>query len=99
MTPLQEQMILKIAHNEMNAAKGKQSYNTAKSKPSYMAIETNTWADEIIESAEDKIVFASLVKDGLARHSRIALCAGVCLTEAGFAAYLEIKESASITAG
>jgi hypothetical protein len=89
MNPLQEQMILKIAHSAMNTAKGKP----------YRALETNTWADVIIESAEDKVVFASLVKDGLARHSSKALCAGVCLTEAGFAAYMEIKESASITAG
>lgn len=81
MTPLQKAMILKIATNEMNSANGKPT----------TANETETWADGVIESAEDKGVFTSLFNAGLAYHVGKGRDAGVGLTDSGFDAYLSLK--------
>lgn len=83
MTPLQQKMIVKIATNEMNTANGNPQN----------AEETETWADCVIENAEDKGVFVSLVNAGLVYHDGLKKRdAGVGLTDAGFAEYTKIKD-------
>ena len=79
-TPLQAAMLHKIARNEFTAV------NSA--EPSTLADIGWVWADCVIEDAEDKGVFTSLVNAGLAKHSgNKGRDAGVTLTQAGFDAY------------
>ena len=74
-TELQAAMIHKIAFHEMNPSNG--------ARPS--AIEdVNLWADDAIETAQDKGVFTSLMNAGLVWHSGKGRDAGVGFTEAGW---------------
>ena len=58
MTPLQTALLNKIATSETNTANGNPQSH----------LETKTWANQMIETAEDKGVFSSLVKEGLVEH-------------------------------
>jgi hypothetical protein len=82
-TALQQVMIVKIAEDLMNSANGKPENHR----------ETETWADGIIESPEDKGVFTSLLNAKLVWHSGEKQDAGCGLTESGFDEYKRIKES------
>lgn len=81
-TPLQQDMLYKIARSEYTTVNGAVPKN---------AQETETWADTIIETAEDKGVFTSLKNAGLVWHSGEEKDAGVGLTEAGFLLYEKIE--------
>lgn len=85
-TPLQQAMLLKIARSEFTTINGGIPGN---------ASETETWADAIIESAEDKGVFTSLKNAELVWHSGEKKDAGVGLTEKGFAIYQAIEAARS----
>lgn len=96
MTPLQTRMIRKISGNTLNDAHGKPAN----------AQGTETWIDGIVETPEDRSVFDSLVEAGIVyhRYAQKVMQDGVRfipdseyrvgLTEAGFAAYLALQESA-----
>lgn len=58
-TPLQAAMLIKIAKSEFNAVDGNIP-NTVE--------DSNTWAEMIIETAQDKGVFTSLLNVGLVFH-------------------------------
>lgn len=77
-TPLQAAMLRKIARDKMNQANG--------GEPE-CADDTHTWADGIIEDAQDKGVFTSLLNAGLVGHSGKGRDAGVWFTDAGLTAY------------
>ena len=82
-TPLQQAMLVKIAEDLLTCVNG--------AVPS-CADEAHTFADMIIENAQDKGVFTSLVNAGLAEHNGHKGRDGeVCLTAAGFAEYQRIK--------
>jgi N12 class adenine-specific DNA methylase len=81
-TPLQQDMLYKIARSEYTTVNGAIPKN---------AQETETWADTIIETAEDKGVFTSIKNAGLVWHSGEKKDAGVGLTEAGFLLYEKIE--------
>lgn len=51
------------------------------------------WADEIIESEEDKAVFASLITAGFALQTGEGKEAAVTLTDEGFSAYKKGNKS------
>ena len=85
-TPLQQAMLRKIAQSEYTGVNGTMPQN---------AEETETWADTIIETAEDKGVFTSLKNAGLVWHSGEKKDAGVGLTEEGFRLYQSIEERLS----
>lgn len=97
MTTLQDQMILKIAHHKLNLAFGKPVNNQ----------DTETWIGFILEIDDEEALFNTLLKAGLVyrKRNKIVTQNGVRLTttgedvvgltEAGFDAYLNIKESAS----
>ena len=79
MTPLQTAMLIKIAENELSPLNG--------AKPEYVE-DATTWADCVIETAEDKGVFTSMINEGLVYHSGGAKAdAAVGLTKKGFEAY------------
>lgn len=83
-TPLQQAMIRKIARNEFTPVNGAIPENAAN---------TETWANVIIESAEDKGVFTSLKNAGLVWHSgENGRDAGVGLTEKGFQVFVKIEK-------
>lgn len=87
-TDLQAAMIKAIATNEFTQVNG--------AEPDTQGDIGWVWADGIIEDAQDKGVFASLVNAGLAEHSgHKGRDAAVTLTAAGFEAYksLQPKES------
>lgn len=83
MTPLQQALIIKISESEMTPVNGA----IPKS-----ADEATTWADCVIETAEDKGVFTSLLTSGLVYHTGgPKRDAAVGLTQAGFEQYKLIK--------
>jgi hypothetical protein len=79
MTPLQTAMLGKIAAEELNGGNGRPE----------KAQETETYADMIIETAQDKGVFTSLQNAGLVWHDgQKGREAGVGMTAEGFAAWV-----------
>lgn len=81
-TTLQAEMIRRIARNEMTPINGAEPET---------AEDTETWASEVIETAEDKGVFTSLVNAGLAMHRGSKRDASVRLTAAGLAVYRSLS--------
>lgn len=87
-TALQTSMIKAIARSEFTAVNG--------AKPDSLADIGWVWADCVIETAEDKGVFTSLVNAGLAQHcGSKGRDASVTLTQAGFDAYLAAATAAA----
>ena len=83
MTELQKQMLKKIARSEYSAVNG--------SEPDSLDDIGQVWADTIIEDAQDKGVFTSLLKEDFVFHTGTGdKDAGVGLTTAGFAAYKKV---------
>jgi hypothetical protein len=79
-TPLQAAMLRKIARNDFTERNG--------AEPQALADIGWIWANCVIETAEDKGVFTSLVNAGLAEHDgNKGRDACVTLTKAGFDAY------------
>jgi len=79
-TPLQTEMIKAIATSEFTEVNG--------AEPTSVSDIGWVWADMIIDNAQDKGVFTSLVNAGLAEHSgNKGRDACVTLTEAGFQVY------------
>jgi hypothetical protein len=74
-TQLQAAMLKKIAFDEFTPANG--------SMPS-CAADTETWADQVIETAQDKGVFTSLLNAKLVWHRGSGREGGVGLTEQGY---------------
>jgi N12 class adenine-specific DNA methylase len=83
-TPLQQAMLFKIARSEHTSINGAMPRNAG---------ETETWADTIIETPQDKGVFTSLQNAGLVWHSGEKEDAGVGLTDTGFALYQAIEDA------
>lgn len=77
-TKLQDAMLKKIATDELTPVNGIEPQTR---------FEAETFADCIIEDAEDKGVFTSLLNAGLVWHAGKGKDAIVGLTDAGFAAY------------
>ena len=82
-TELQNLMLKNIARSEYSSVNG--------AEPESLSDIDWIWADTIIEDAEDKGVFTSLVNAGLAVHSGGKKDAAVTLTTAGFAAYKSLN--------
>jgi len=90
MTTLQNAMIMKIAENDFTVANG----DTPKSLEDIGQV----WADMVIETAQDKGVFTSLMNAGCVTHTGF-LPSSSCtksdstlsLTEKGFEEYKKIK--------
>ena len=83
-TALQAQMLKTIARNEFTAVNGRE--------PESVDDIYWVWANCVIETAEDKGVFASLVNAGLAEHDgRKGRDACVTLKQAGFEAYKSLE--------
>ncbi len=83
-TPLQAAMLTKIARSEFTSVNGAEPETSD---------EAATFTDCVIESAEDKGVFTSLLNSGLIwsttdGNKRDHECG---LTDSGFAAYKELK--------
>ena len=79
-TNLEQAMLEKIATSEFTSLNG--------ATPTDISEIGWIWADTIIEDAEDKGVFTSLLKKGLVEHSGGPKSdAGVTLTESGFSQY------------
>lgn len=83
-TPLQQALIVKIAESEFTEVNGRTP--TSLDEIGYV------WADTIIEDAQDKGVFTSLLNAGLVEHSG-GKDAGVTLTEEGFKVFLSISNT------
>ena len=82
MTPLQTEMLNKVAtseHNEMNG-------NPTKVE------QTITWADQMIETPQDKGVFTSLLNAKLVAHEGEGVDAVVYLTDAGWNAWKGVSK-------
>lgn len=82
-TPLQAKMLVKIAESEFNNMDG--------GVPVELEDVGSIWADVIIENAEDKGTFTSLMNAGLAGRAGKGRDTVVWLTQAGFDAYLAAK--------
>lgn len=81
-TKLQAAMLQKIARSEFTMVNG--------AEPEVLLDINWIWADCIIEDAQDKGVFTSLLNAGLVEHTGgPKRDAGVTLTNAGFKAYKE----------
>lgn len=79
-TKLQAAMLTKIARSDYTQLNG--------GEPNTLADIDWVWANTIIEDAEDKGVFTSLLNEGLVKHSGGPKSdAGVTLTQAGFDLY------------
>lgn len=83
MTPLQNKMLVRIAEDELAPLNG--------AEPSIKE-DATTWADCVIEDAEDKGVFTSLLNAGMVYHQGKGRDAVVGLTDVGFAAYKLFKK-------
>ena len=82
-TKLENEMLNKIARSEFSTLNG--------ANPTSLNEIGWIWADTIIENAEDKGVFTSLLKKGLVEHSGGPKSdAGVALTASGFEVYSQI---------
>lgn len=79
-TPLQANLLNAIATNELTPING--------ARPTTRA-DATTFADVVIETAEDRGTFTSLLNAGLVYHSGRGRDAVVGHTEAGFAAWQE----------
>lgn len=77
-TQLQKEMLRKIATNELTPVNGAEPKS---------ANEAETYADCIIETAQDKGVFTSLMNAGLVWHSGSGRDAVVGFTDKGFNEY------------
>lgn len=77
-TALQAAMLKKIATNEFSPVNGAEPESR---------FEAETFADCVIESAEDKGVFTSMLNANLVWHDGKGRDAVVGLTEAGFTTY------------
>ncbi len=77
-TQLQSKMIQAIARSVYNAVDGGEPESAA---------DAVTWAEMVIETAQDRGVFTSLMNAGLVWHNGES----VGLTESGFAAYQQLK--------
>lgn len=80
-TPLQARMLVKIARNEMTEINGSEPRNSD---------EIDVWANCVIETAQDKGTFTSLLNAGLVWHNcptRLQSDSGCGLTEKGFEVY------------
>jgi hypothetical protein len=84
MTPLQTKMLIRIAEDELAPGNG--------AEPSVKE-DATTYADCVIEDAEDKGVFTSLLNAGMVWHTGKGRDAGVGLTDSGFAAYKSHKRA------
>lgn len=83
MTPLQAAMLKRIATDELTELNGAEPEN---------ASQAVTWANCVIEDAEDKGVVTSLINAGLVYHEGKKRDALVGLTEEGFKAYKNLGE-------
>jgi hypothetical protein len=84
-TPLQTQMIIKIARSEFTTVNG--------AVPKSLTDIGWVWADMIIEDSEDKGVFTNLLKNNLAKHcGNKGRDASVTLTEDGFKVFQNMME-------
>ena len=84
-TPLQSQMISKIARSEFTTVNG--------AVPMDLEDIGWVWTDMIIENAEDKGVFMNLSMNGLAQHcGNKGRDACVTLTKEGFKAFQNMME-------
>lgn len=78
-TALQAAMLKRVALNELTPKNGGEPDSKA---------DCETYADMVIEDAQDRGVFTSLINAGLAWHNGIKTRDGaVGLTQAGFEAY------------
>lgn len=77
-TALQARMLTRIARDELTELNGDEPETAA---------QASTYADRVIEDAEDKGTFTSLLNAELVWHAGKKRDAIVGLTEAGFAAY------------
>lgn len=82
-TPLQAKMLIKIAESEFSTVNG--------AVPAELEDVGDIWADVIVEDAEDKGTFTSLMNAGLAGRAGKGRDTVVWLTQAGFDAYLAAK--------
>lgn len=80
LTKLQTEMIIKIARHECTPVNG--------AIPE-CADDASTWADCVIETAQDKGVFTSLLNEKLVYHTGGKRDAAVGLTQAGFEEFLK----------
>jgi hypothetical protein len=83
MTFLQKQMLIKMARSEYTFLNGAEP-NTA--------ADTETWANVIIETTQDKGVFTSLLNASLVWHCGSGTDAVVGLTAVGFTIYEQLRE-------
>ncbi|WP_347990393.1 hypothetical protein [Methylomonas sp. AM2-LC] len=81
-TELQVIMLKKIATSEFTHLNG--------AEPA-CATDTQTWADAVIESNEDKGTFTSLMNAGLVKHSGYDTEKTVELSDQGFSVYMQVK--------
>ena len=83
-TPLQAAMLKKIALNDFTKVNG--------AEPETNADIDWVWANTVIEDAQDKGVFTSLLNAGLVQHcGNKGRDACVTLTQAGFDAYKNLS--------
>lgn len=85
-TDLQAAMILKIASSEYNGVDGEKLEE---------ASDSQTWADCIIESAQDKGVFTSLLNSEMVYHIPDGRDSVVGLTEKGFKCWKLLSSEAA----
>ena len=78
MTPLQLDMLEKIATSEFTSVNGAEPETVE---------ETITWANVIIENNRDKGVFTSLIKEGMVTHTDDGVDSVVALTQKGLDTY------------
>lgn len=83
-TKLQDQMIVAIAESEFNGVGGEIPENKE---------DAHTWAEMIIESAQDKGVFTSMLNAELVWHNQDGKDSICGLTDKGFAEYQRIKSN------
>lgn len=84
-TELQSKMLVKIAEDECTPVNG--------ARPTCRE-DAGTFANCVIDDAEDRGVVRSLVNAGLVNHYGTGREAVVGLTDAGFAEYNRIKDTA-----
>lgn len=82
MTDLQNDMLKKIARSEFTAINGDEPETW---------MDTETWADTIIETPVDKGVFTSLLKENMVEHLGSGRDAYVRLTFKGMEAYKNLQ--------
>lgn len=83
MTTLQTKMVIKIAESEYTQVNGR--------VPTNLGEIGSVWANVIIEDAEDKGVFTSLLKENFVWHDKCGRDSGCGLTEKGFKFYQTLQ--------